>query len=161
MQRRKSRRIRQRAQQDAAQAEAVQEEAAQVPVMAEGVQVSGTLQEYCYWLEDVKGENEMEIAVLQDQVRKLVSLREEKEGYMVLRNHISERNVIIDRLESQLDAERASVRAFQAGVDRLLQENRELGYALEFGCNLSGLLAGMQDPVVRQELYRRDHPGQQ
>jgi hypothetical protein len=161
MQRRKSRRIRQRAQQDAAQAEAMQEEPAQVPVMAEGVQVPGTLQEYCYWLEEVKGENEMEIAVLQDQVGKLTSLREEKEGYMVLRKHISERNAMIDRLGSLLDAERARVLAFQAGTDRLLQENRELGYALEFGCNLSGLLAGMQDPMVRQALYRRDHPGQQ
>jgi hypothetical protein len=161
MQRRKSRRIRQRAQQDAAQAEAMQEETAQVSVMAEGVQVPGTLQEYCYWLEEVKGENELEIAVLQDQVGKLVSLREEKEGYMVLRKHISERNAIIDRLESQLDAEHARVLAFQGMTDRLLQENRELGYALEFGCNLSGLLAGMQDPMVRQALYRRDHPGQQ
>ena len=139
----------------------MQEEPAQVPVMAEGVQVPGTLQEYCYWLEEIKGENEMEIAVLQDQVRKLTSVREEKEGYMVLRRHITELNAMIDRLGSLLDAESARVLAFQAGTDRLLQENRELGYALEFGCNLSGLLAGMQDSMVRQALYRRDHHGQQ
>jgi chromosome segregation ATPase len=129
-------------------------------VMAEGVQVPGTLQEYCHWLEEHKQEQETEIAGLQDQVRKLTSVREEKEGYLVLRGHISELNVEILRMSSSLTTERARVVSTQAETDRLLQENRELQYALEFGCNLSGLLAGMQDPVIRKALYRRDHPGQ-
>jgi chromosome segregation ATPase len=64
MQGRKRYRTRQSAQLDAAQGEvAPGEEPVQV-VWAEGVQVQGTLQEYCYWLEEVKQEQETEIADL-------------------------------------------------------------------------------------------------
>ena len=130
-------------------------------VWAEGVHVQGTLQDYCYWLEEVKQEQETQIADLEEQVRRLTSTREEKEGYLVLRRHISDLNEQITRMSDSLATGRASAESTQRETERLLQVNRELEHALEFGCHPSGLLAQMQDPALRRALYRRDHHGQQ
>ena len=150
-------RTRQSAQLEAAQGEgALGEEAAQ-GVFAEGMPVAGTLQEYCYWLEDVKQEHESEIAGLQEQVRRLTCTREEKEGYMVLRGHISEKNGEIARLTEALTLAMPCLRTKQTNIDQLLQVNRELEHALEFGVHVSGLMAQMQDPTLRRALYREHY----
>jgi hypothetical protein len=150
-------RTRQSAQLEAAQGEAAPGEEAAQGVLAEGVPVAGTLQEYCYWLEDVKQEHESEIAGLQEQVRRLTCTREEKEGYLVLRGHISEKNDQIARLTEALATGHACTQATQRNVDQLLQVNRELEHALEFGVHVSGLMAQMQDPALRRALYREHY----
>jgi hypothetical protein len=153
-------RTRQSAQLEAAQGEGAPGEEAAQGVFAEGMPVAGTLQEYCYWLEDVKREHEAEIAGLQAQVQRLTCTREEKEGYMVLRGHISEKNREIAGLTEALTLAMSCLRTKQTNIDQLMQVNRELEHALEFGVHVSGLMAQMQDPALRRALYR-EHYDQQ
>jgi hypothetical protein len=163
MERSKKPRTRQSAQLEAAQGEgAPGEEAAQgvFRTLAEGIPVAGTLQQYCYWLEDVKREYEAEIAGLQAQVERLTCTREEKEGYMVLRGHISEKNREIAGLTEALTLSMSCLRTKQTNIDQLAQVNRELEHALEFGVHVSGLMSQMQDPALRRALYR-EHYDQQ
>ena len=76
---------------------------------------------------------------------------------MVLRRHISDLNEQISRMSDSLATGRASAETTPRNAEQLMQVTRELEHALEFGAHVSGLMAQMQDPVLRRALYREHH----